>query len=106
MIGHLHTKARQAIRAGAITILIVTAVGCGTQGSATVTREVFNESVVGKTPNEVLQTIGKPDRTDGDGTNPGDDWFYEQRTADAITGKTDSSAMVVFQHGRVDHVVY
>lgn len=67
------------------------------------TRDEFRKLVVGKTPDEVIAAVGKPDDTSESGSVS---WTYMYRTKDPITGKTDVSAIVVFEDGRVDRVRY
>lgn len=69
----------------------------------TMTRDEFRKAVVGKTPDEVIATVGRPDRTDDLG---GIAWYYRDRTRDPVSLKTDSSAQVVFENGRVVRVNY
>ncbi len=67
------------------------------------TRGEFDRLVVGKTADEVLAAVGKPDQTQS-GTGGSEVWYYRNRTVDEVTGKTDFSAQVVFERGRVNRV--
>lgn len=66
-------------------------------------RDEFRDLVMGKTEGEVLDRIGDPDRKEDKGA---DDltYFYDQKTLDPTTGKTDASIVVKFKFGRVDSV--
>jgi outer membrane protein assembly factor BamE (lipoprotein component of BamABCDE complex) len=66
------------------------------------TREEFRAKVMGKTPDEVITAVGKPDSTQESGGNQ--NWYYEKRSRDPITGNVDRSAQVVFEGGRVVRV--
>jgi hypothetical protein len=62
----------------------------GTRGTTplgkTMTREAFEAAVKGKTRDEVIQAVGRPDTTrDGDAGSVM--WFYNNRTIDPITKK-------------------
>lgn len=64
------------------------------------TRDEFRQAVLGKTPDEVLKLLGKPDRTDEDGPQ----WIYYDRRRDPLTGKIDELTFVRFSGGRVADV--
>jgi hypothetical protein len=68
------------------------------------TRDEFRAKVIGKTQNDVLSAVGKPDRTIdlGDTTT----WTYRDRARDAITGKLDGLIQVTFQSGRAMDVSF
>ncbi len=79
--------------------------GPGNAGVAkkTYTRDEFTKAVVGKTGEQVIAAVGKPDHTSGvDSSN----WFYRNVTTDAVTGKADFQVMIVFRNGVADRVVY
>jgi len=97
-------------------IVAVAACGCldkSTQTSRTVasspvkktySREEFKALVMGKTEKEVIDALGKPDRT-----SPGEFgtyWYYEEKTVDPINGKVDRHAQIVFRNGIVEKVSY
>lgn len=101
-----------------VVAALIPAVGCGVntvgqkstppaeskQAAKRWTREEFRKTVVGKTPDEVIAAVGKPDRT-----NDFDDrksWFYKELTTDPITDKVDKSITVRFKDGRVYEVVF
>lgn len=58
------------------------------------TREEFKTLVVGKTKEDVLKTLGKPEHTDEYSTF--DIWTYRRVTRDTITDKIDFGARVRF----------
>jgi len=62
-------------------------------------RNDFTASVLGKSEDEVLEAIGKPDDTSEDAQAKY--WHYRRRTKDPATGRTDSDVQVVFERGRV-----
>ena len=72
-------------------------------GNVTYPREEFRKLVIGKTKDEVIAVVGKPERTGG-----GDDehWIYDGRTIDTTTGKTDGIIIIWFQNGRVERVSF
>lgn len=63
-------------------------------------REDFKRAIMGKTPEEVIATIGKPATTTDEKTPPVR-WTYYSRSRDPLTGKTDPFANVEFVEGRV-----
>ena len=67
-------------------------------------REEFTDLLMGKTGDEVVGAVGKPDRTAED--SEFEYWHYRKRTRDAVTHKVDSDAQVIFQHGRVVRINY
>jgi hypothetical protein len=69
-----------------------------------ISRESFRESLVGKTPDEVIQSIGRPVRTRKVGRQ--EVWTYERRTYDPISSRVDHTASVWFENGQVDDVNY
>lgn len=69
------------------------------------TREQFDAKWVGKTKDEVLAGLGKPDATNKAG--PSDFWMYRNRTRDAATGKVYFDTTLWFDdHGRVERVTH
>ncbi len=68
------------------------------------TRAEFRDLVKGKTPEEVVALVGRPDRTS---EVPGQtDWVYNARTRDPVSGKLDLYAVVVFRDGWVEDVLF
>jgi hypothetical protein len=62
-------------------------------------RNDFNAVVLGKSESEVLEEVGKPDKTSEDAQAIY--WHYRGRTKNPTTGQTDSDVQVVFERGRV-----
>jgi hypothetical protein len=62
------------------------------------TREEFQQAVLGKTQQQVIQAVGRPDSTMNVGFPA---WMYNHRTRDATTGNSDTVAQVLFQGGGV-----
>lgn len=74
------------------------------QARKTYTRDEFRNLIIGKTPDQVLKAVGKPDRTrEITGMNV---WYYDATTTDPVTGKVDRAAQVIFEQGVVDRVSY
>jgi hypothetical protein len=68
------------------------------------TRDEFRALVLGRTRDQVIEAVGKPDKTqDADGDIY---WYYQKRTVDPVTGKVDRSVQVVFLSGVVRSVNY
>src|SRR4051812_16005132 len=68
------------------------------------TRDEFKALVMGKTPDEVIAAVGKPDETRED--DRGQTWYYKNRTLDPITSKADYQVRVRFRDGLVANVTY
>ena len=68
------------------------------------TRGEFTSMVMGKSEVEVLDHLGKPDRTATD--SDARYWHYKGRTKDPVSGETDTDAQLVFRDGRVTAVTY
>lgn len=66
------------------------------------TREELKALLVGKAPKEVIELIGKPEETSGDGDNSL--WIYRNITTDTATGKVDRRTSVFFYYGAVHNV--
>jgi hypothetical protein len=62
-------------------------------------RDDFNASVLGKSEDQVLEAVGKPDVTSEDAQATY--WHYRRRTRNPATGATDSDVQVVFERGKV-----
>lgn len=71
---------------------------------AVVPREEFRKALLGKTPDEVIRAVGRPEDTTDDGGRQM--WTYRGRTKDPVTGNVDSAAFVHFKGGRVSSVDY
>jgi hypothetical protein len=73
-------------------------------GPGLVPREEFRERLLGKTKGQVIQEIGKPDKTLQDEAFHTDNWFYRRRTFDPVSGKADGESHVQFKDGVVVYV--
>lgn len=96
-----------------VAIFLVAALGFGSRdgvkGGAkpeqkVYTREDFARLVDGKSEDEVLKLVGRPDKTQEPDRIGRSFWYYNHITRDTISGKLDSSVQVVFQNGVVDTV--
>jgi hypothetical protein len=68
------------------------------------TRAEFRVLVLGKTPDEVIKAVGNPDRTSESGVAVF--WYYDARTTNPATSRTDSKAQLVVRDGKVAEVNY
>jgi hypothetical protein len=70
------------------------------------TRDEFRAKVMGKTPDEVTDLVGKPDSIAGASGASGGvvTWTYRNVSRDPVTGKTDGPVSVHFRNGRVEKV--
>ena len=71
-------------------------------GPAVYDRDEFRSLLVGKTEAEVLDLVGRPDSTQD--AAAGRAWYYDRRTRDPVTGKTDARVQVLFAGDRVASV--
>jgi outer membrane protein assembly factor BamE (lipoprotein component of BamABCDE complex) len=81
--------------------LMLLGMGAAVKNEATAkvyTREEFERLVIGKTKDEVIKAVGRPDRTSkqAEGTEY---WYYSDVIRDPITGKLDRQVQVVFEDG-------
>lgn len=67
-------------------------------------REDFKKLVLGKTKQEVLDLLGKPDTTGQAGSS--DSWSYLKRTRDSVTGKVDGRTVLLIRDDKVHDVIY
>jgi len=67
-------------------------------------REQLNEMLMGKTPAEVLQALGKPEKTSEDPEAVY--WHYRGRTRDPITNRIDADVQLVFRKGTLQDINY
>ena len=65
------------------------------------TRDEFRRTVMGKTPDQVVKAVGRPNRTQ---EFAGMAWVYDERTKDPVTGNVDTFAIVAFHGGVVWNV--
>ena len=61
------------------------------------------QSLIGKTPDEVVAKLGKPGRTSDHNGKP-DMWTYYSRSLDPVTGKVDGVMFIHFSDGKVRNV--
>ena len=66
------------------------------------TRDEFRKAVVGKTQEQVISAVGKPNTTQDDGYSIY--WYYGNKSKDPITDIPDTSTQVVFDNGVVSNV--
>jgi outer membrane protein assembly factor BamE (lipoprotein component of BamABCDE complex) len=67
-------------------------------------RDDFTASVLGKSEDQVLEAVGKPDLTSEDAQATY--WHYRSRTRNPTTGRIDSDVQVVFERGHVTALNY
>ncbi len=75
----------------------------GPTGKQVYSREEFRAAVMGKTPEQILKLLGRPDQTSED-TGSGSEWVYYDRRRDPLTGKLDELTFITFLNGRVIEV--
>jgi hypothetical protein len=67
-------------------------------------RQEFSRRVLGKSEEEVIEAVGRPDETSED-----DDaryWHFKKRTLDPLTQKKDTDVQVVIKGGKVADINY
>jgi hypothetical protein len=67
-------------------------------------REEFTRRVMGKTEDEVISAVGRPDETSDD--NDARYWHFKKRTRDPLTQAEDTDVQVVIKQGKVANVNY
>jgi DNA repair exonuclease SbcCD ATPase subunit len=65
-------------------------------------RDSFAEAVVGKAKEQVIQSIGRPNRTSDSGEYS--HWYYDGKTKDRVTGNLDDTTSIFFVDGIADKV--
>lgn len=68
------------------------------------TREEFSALLMGKTQDQVIELVGRPNHTSATGERSV--WNYYDRTRDTISGKTDHISHVWFRNGIVEQINY
>ncbi len=68
------------------------------------TRPEFSKRVMGKSEDEVIQTVGRPDETTEDRDTRF--WHFKNRTRDPLTGEEDTDVQVVLKGGKVAEINY
>jgi len=92
-------KQREDAIKGLASLAVIAAVvmwytsGFGLLGHGTMSRQEFQQAVSGKTPEQVISILGRPERTMDDGV-----WTYEGRTRDPVSGKVDTFVHVHFMY--------
>lgn len=67
-------------------------------------REEFRQAVIGKSPDQVIASVGRPDRTSTGGQGGlRQYWYYDGAAKDEITGNVDK-AQVVIENDQVETV--
>ncbi len=73
-------------------------------GPTVFTRPEFSKLVMGKSEDQVIQTVGRPDETTED--NDSRYWHFKNRTRDPLTGEEDTDVQVVLKGGKVAEINY
>ena len=86
--------------------LLVLPLGCGQEA---MTRSEFKEAVIGKSPEEVIEVVGRPERTTNVPATPGlhgggSNWYYDEITRDEISGNIDFRTQVIIRDGEVTRI--
>lgn len=68
------------------------------------TRAEFRKQVLGLTPAEVKEKLGKPGWTSETAKGEPSNWTYEMCSFNPTTDKTDVFAQIVFRGGKVDEI--
>jgi hypothetical protein len=104
----MRLPSNRGVFAVAAVLLALVAISCGggdgNEAKTVYLRDEFGKLVQGKTQEEVLKAVGKPDRTQSAGDRVY--WYYNKITKDPVKNKIDSRAQVLFQGGRVASVSY
>jgi hypothetical protein len=103
-----------------VVVCLVLVVGCGQSSNPpasalvssstrpaapkTWTREEFRKLVMGKTPDEVIAAVGRPDKIHDD--QGGQSWYYDQRTIETLNDTIDNRVRLRIEGGRVVDVSY
>jgi threonine dehydrogenase-like Zn-dependent dehydrogenase len=66
---------------------------------APLTRDEFKAKVMGKTPEQVIEAVGNPDRKDAEGADS--TWHYDRRTIGPGSKAADATARLAFKDGVV-----
>jgi hypothetical protein len=74
---------------------------------APISRDEFKAKVMGKSAEEVIESVGKPDDTsEVEGKSSVKTWHYRERTIDPATSSTDAGAEVTLEDGTVTKVTF
>jgi len=83
---------------GAMILFVAINSGHGPVGGGSggvMTREHFQQAVIGKTPQQVIQAVGRPDSTALGDTQ----WMYYDKTKNPTTGQNDEGTFIRFNSG-------
>jgi hypothetical protein len=69
-------------------------------------RKDFEAAVIGKNPDEVIASIGRPDSIITSPSIQRETWIYEDKTKDSVTGRVDLLTQLAIQDGRVMRVSF
>ena len=72
----------------------------------TYTRDEFRKLVLGKTPQQVIELLGKPESTGDDKEGKPSHYLYDKITYDTTTQKPDGRIGIWFERGVVDHISF
>lgn len=67
-------------------------------------REEFQQAVVGKSLDQVIANVGRPVITQMDNGGRKQRWYYDRVTRDSITGKVDGRVQLIIENGMVEKV--
>lgn len=67
-------------------------------------REDFSRLVMGKSEEEVIHAVGRPDETSAD--DEARYWHFKNRTLDPLTQEKDTDVQVVIEGGKVTKINY
>ena len=87
----------------ALLALLILPLGCGQeagQEEEKMTRSEFEEAVIGKSQEEVIDAVGRPDNTSSGVRPRWSYWYYRRAARDEITGNL-GKVQVVFKDGAV-----
>ena len=94
---------RHLFAAALASSLLLASCGRSSGKADAMVRQDFKAAVIGKSPEEVIAVVGRPDDTT---QLPGlDTWTYRNRTIDPVTGKT-GTAILMIRGGSVADVVF
>lgn len=90
-----------------VTAIFIVLGGCDSSSSKSVmSRDEFTRAVQGRTPDQVIAAVGRPDRTSTGGEGGLTQyWYYDDAAKDPITGKV-GKVQVVVEDGKVRTINY
>ncbi len=79
-------------------------INSGKSKASIMTRYEFSLAVVGKTMDQVIAAVGRPEKTsESEGRTI---WDYSNRTSHPVTGEIDPLAQVIFKDGLVTDALF